>query len=558
MALESEGDRSGSGRLLHAVVGLLAAVVLAGAALLVYLGMTGEQAEALQGGLRDQRSLTAEVLRAMGDLAVADASVPPRLRAVADRVRAARGSLQAAASAAHLAEASAATVEGVEAAWTTVSARLDDLQRAASDLASQGGEGPARAKARADVSKAASAALAGLDEVRGGLDRLSAAAERPGAVRVGTLTLASAEITTALGFVAALLVVVAIAGLRLARARAQQLEHDAASTERAAARMAQEIAPLAEGDLRVRVSVGDPALGALGRSLNDTVAALRDIGLPLRGGAETVLSRARRLGEATAGLTGTAGETLAALHASDAAVAEATGILQDAMTRSRQLGDASQRVTQALDDLERTAERAAGGLPRVRLELEDATRRVERLLASVGQVDDAVELMEDIADQANVLALNADLHAASLGAGGQALGLLVERARQLDEVARDSARQMGACARTVLADAGTARDAIARALQEWQEAVRLADAIGQALGPARQAATQGIDANRSLGERVEQGAGRLGGLADGLAQLRVVLDGLAGSIRDAASSGAVLTDAAADLRRAVTALHLPD
>jgi methyl-accepting chemotaxis protein len=271
-----------------------------------------------------------------------------------------------------------------------------------------------------------------------------------------------------------------------------------------------------------------------------------------------VLSRARRLGEATAGLTGGAGETLAALHASNAAVTEATAILQDVMTRSRQLGDLSQRVAQALDDLERTAERAAGGLPRVRLELEDAARRTERLVASVGQVDDAVELMEDIADQANVLALNADLHSAGLGAGGQAMGLLVERARQLDEVARDSARQMGACARTVLADAGTARDAIARALQEWQEAVRLADAIAQALGPARQAASQGIDANRSLGERVEQGARRLGGLEDGLAQLRVVLDGLAGSIRDAASSGAVLSDAAADLRRSVTALQLPD
>ncbi len=253
MALESEGDRSGSGRLLHAVVGLLAAVVLAGAALLVYLGMTGEKAEALQGSLRDQRSMTAEVLRAMGDLAVADAGVPPRLRAVADRVRAARGSFQAAASAAHLAEASAATVEGVEAAWAAVSARLDDLQRATSDLASQGGEGPARSKARADVSKAASAALAGLDEVRSGLDRFSAAAERPGVVRLGTVTLAPAEITTAIGFVSALLVVVAIGGLRLARARAQQMEHDGARTDRAAARMAQELAPLADGDLRVRV-----------------------------------------------------------------------------------------------------------------------------------------------------------------------------------------------------------------------------------------------------------------------------------------------------------------
>lgn len=557
MAVESEGDRSRSGRLLHTVVGLLAAVVLAGAALLVYLGMAGGQAETLQVRIAEQRSLAADALRALGDLGLVDAGVPARLRAIADRAMAARGSLETAVAADPPREAASAAVASVVAAWEAVAARVDDLQRAAAEAAAQGPDGAARTRVRGDVSKAATGVLAGIDGVREGLDRLSAGADRPGAMRLGTVTLGSAEVATALGFIAALLVVATVAGLRLARARGQVLENDVARTERAAARMAQEVAPLADGDLRVRVSVGDPVLGGLGRSLNDAVAALRDLALPVRGGGDTVLSRARRLGEATAGLTEDAGETLAQLQASTTPATEAAAILQDAVARAQQLGELSQRVTQALEDLGRVTERAAGGLPRMRLELEDAARRVDRLSASVGQVDDAVELMEDIADQANVLALNADLHSASLGAGGQALGLLVERARQLDQVARDSARQMGACARTVLGDAGGAREAIARSLQEWDEAARAANAIVQALVPVRQAATQGADVHRSLVERVQQGAQGLGRVQDGLAQLQRALEGLAASTRDAAGSGAVLADAAADLRRAVTALQLP-
>jgi methyl-accepting chemotaxis protein len=322
--------------------------------------------------------------------------------------------------------------------------------------------------------------------------------------------------------------------------------------------MAQEVASLGDGDLRARVSTGDPVLGGLGRSLNDAVAALRDLALPVRRGADAILSRARQLGEAAAGLTDTAGETLPALQAPTTSATEAAATLQDAVARSQQLGELWQRLGQALGDLGRVAERAVNGLPRMRRELEEASRHIDRLCASVGQVDDAVELMEDIAEQANVLALNADLHSASIGAGGQAFGLLVERGRQLDEVARDSARQMGVCARTVLGDAGAAREAIAHSLQEWAEAARAADAIVQTVGPVQQVAAQGIDAHRSLAERVEQGAQGLGGLQQGLARLRPVLEDLAASTRDARGSVAVLIDAAADLRRSVAALQLPD
>jgi methyl-accepting chemotaxis protein len=557
MASESEADRSSSGRWLHAAVGLLAAVVLAGAALLVYLGMVGQQTEALQTRIAEQRALVADALRAVGELAAADNAVPVHLRGVADRARAARGALVAALAAGPARQAAAA-VEAVESAWSNVVGKVDDLQRASAELASQGPESAGRAKARGEVSKAAAAVLAGLDEVREGLDLLSAGTDRPGTARFGSVTLGAGEIATALGFVAALLVAVAVAGLRLARVRAQQMAHEVARTERAVARMAQELAPLAEGDLRVRVSEGDPVLGGLGRSLNDSVAALRDLASPVRGGADALLSRARRMGEGAAGLTDAVGGVVAGLQGPATSASEATAILQDAVARAQQRCELAQRLGQALEDVGRLTERAAGGLPRTRLELEDAARRVGRLSASVGQVDDAVELMEDIADQANVLALNADLHSASLGAGGQALGLLVERARQLDEVARDSARQMGACARTVLGDAGAARESIARALQEWDEAARAADTVVQTLEPARQAAAQGIDADRSLAERLEHGAQGLGGLREGLAQLQRALDDLAASTRDAGGSATVLVDAAADLRRAVAALQLPD
>ena len=120
-----------------------------------------------------------------------------------------------------------------------------------------------------------------------------------------------------------------------------------------------------------------------------------------------------------------------------------------------------------------------------------------RLGESSQEIGEIVELIADITDQTNVLALNAAIQAASAGEAGRGFSVVAEEVQRLAERSAEATKQIAAIVRTIQADTQDTVAAMERSTQGVIEGTRLSDAAGKALGEiaeVSQRLTQLIDA----------------------------------------------------------------
>lgn len=117
-------------------------------------------------------------------------------------------------------------------------------------------------------------------------------------------------------------------------------------------------------------------------------------------------------------------------------------------------------------------ERAAAGLPgaigamdSVRVQIQDAAKRIKRLGESSQQMGEIVALAADLAEQAQVLALNAAIQAAPANASGPGRATLACEAQRLAARSAEAARLVADLVQALQSDAHDAAAAMERATQ---------------------------------------------------------------------------------------------
>ncbi|MEO8297316.1 MAG: methyl-accepting chemotaxis protein, partial [Burkholderiales bacterium] len=92
------------------------------------------------------------------------------------------------------------------------------------------------------------------------------------------------------------------------------------------------------------------------------------------------------------------------------------------------------------------------------------------------------ELISDITEQTNVLALNAAIQAASAGEAGRGFSVVAEEVQRLAERSADATRQIAVLVRTIQTDTADAVAAMERSTQGVVVGAQLTDNAGTTLG----------------------------------------------------------------------------
>lgn len=108
---------------------------------------------------------------------------------------------------------------------------------------------------------------------------------------------------------------------------------------------------------------------------------------------------------------------------------------------------------------------ATGAMNRARAQIQDAARRLKRMGESSQQMGEIRALAADLAEQAQVLALNAAIQAASAQACGQDFAMVASEAKRLAARSADAAALIGGLVQALQSDTHDAMAALERATQ---------------------------------------------------------------------------------------------
>jgi twitching motility protein PilJ len=121
------------------------------------------------------------------------------------------------------------------------------------------------------------------------------------------------------------------------------------------------------------------------------------------------------------------------------------------------------------------------GMNDIRKQIQDTSKRIKRLGESSLEIGEIVELISDITEQTNVLALNAAIQAASAGEAGRGFTVVAEEVQRLAERSAEATKQIDAIVKTIQADTQDAVAAMEKSTVGVVEGAKLSDAAGQAL-----------------------------------------------------------------------------
>jgi len=281
-------------------------------------------------------------------------------------------------------------------------------------------------------------------------------------------------------------------------------------------RLMNELGDLADGDLTVTATVSEDITGAIADSINYTVEELRVL-------VGRINDAAGRVTLATETAQQTSVELLDAAKRQSIEIQDAGhSVLTMASSMTKVSGDADQSAQVARQSLAaagkgtQAVQDSIKGMNEIREQIQETSKRIKRLGESSQEIGEIVELISDITEQTNVLALNAAIQAASAGDAGRGFTVVAEEVQRLAERSGEATKQIAAIVKTIQTDTQGAVSAMEESTRGVVEGAKLSDAAGQALaeiGSVSQNLTELIenisDATRQQADSATSVAGKM-------------------------------------------------
>ncbi len=274
------------------------------------------------------------------------------------------------------------------------------------------------------------------------------------------------------------------------RRRAAESEREYRISQKAIQRLLDEISNLATGDLTVRAQVTEHMTGAIADSINYTVEELRRLVTGITDASQQVTTATQQAQTVSGRLLEAAQKQAAEIQGAGHSVGE---MAQSMIAVSRKAGDSAKVAEASLHAAGKgtqAVQNAIRGMNEIRVQIQETAKRIKRLGESSQEIGEIVQLISDITEQTNVLALNAAIQAASAGEAGRGFTVVAEEVQRLAERSAEATKHISAIVKSIQRDTQDAVEAMERSTQGVVQGTKTADEAGQALHEIEGISTQ--------------------------------------------------------------------
>jgi methyl-accepting chemotaxis protein len=256
---------------------------------------------------------------------------------------------------------------------------------------------------------------------------------------------------------------------------------------------------VAAGDLSVSIPNDRRAdeVGELLRAFRAMVTRLRQTTREINEGVGVLVSSSSEILATTAQLAAGSAETATAVSETTATVEEVKQTAQLASQKARYVSDSAQKAAQVSLAGRKSVEDAIAGMQRIQEQMESIAESIVQLSEQSQAIGEIIATVNDLAEQSNVLAVNAAIEAAKAGEQGKGFAVVAQEVKSLAEQSKQATTQV----RAILGDIQKATSAAVLATEQGHKAVEAGvrqsgnanDAIRQlaeSVNEAAQAATQ--------------------------------------------------------------------
>ncbi|MCF6281340.1 MAG: methyl-accepting chemotaxis protein [Candidatus Polarisedimenticolaceae bacterium] len=302
----------------------------------------------------------------------------------------------------------------------------------------------------------------------------------------GRLTIAGIKagpgMVAAMGSVAGILLI--LLGMRLvaeARLKESESKMQNAANQKAILRLLDEMGDLADGDLTVSASVTEDITGAIADSINYAVEALRELVTTINTTSVEVSSAAQE-SRATAMHLAEASEHQAdQIIGASEAIQDMNSAIELMSSDAKESVDVAQRSVDIATKGAASVRNTIEGMDGIREQIQETSKRIKRLGESSQEIGDIVELIDDIADQTNILALNAAMQAAMAGDAGRGFAVVADEVQRLAERSSNATKQIDALVKTIQSDTNEAVTSMEASTAGVVRGAKLAEEAGESL-----------------------------------------------------------------------------
>ncbi len=201
-------------------------------------------------------------------------------------------------------------------------------------------------------------------------------------------------------------------------------------------------------------------------------------------------------------------------------------------------------------------QRSIEGMNIIRDQIQETSKRIKRLGESSQEIGDIVNLINDIADQTNILALNAAIQASMAGEAGRGFAVVADEVQRLAERSANATRQIETLVKTIQADTNEAVMSMESTTAEVVKGARLAKDAGEALEEVQSVSNTLAELIQNISTAAQQQAASAGHISG----VMTVIQGItsqtsAGTLATARSVGR-LNEMAAALQESVSGFKL--